>query len=76
MKFILPILLMMLFVSLAVAETTEDNGSRSTVDFILSLNPFILIIAGILLFFAANLAKFIGIALALIGVVSLVLSIL
>jgi hypothetical protein len=66
--------LVVLLLPIASAQDAE-NGSNA-LDFIRDLNPLFLIIAGILLFFASHLAKFIAIILVIIGIAGLLISLL
>jgi hypothetical protein len=69
-------LMVLLLISSACAEAEEASQAQGAVDFILSLNPVILLIAGIILFLASGLAKVIAIILILLGAASLILSII
>ena len=42
-------------------------------NFLMSLNPFILIILGVVVFFVGKLAKFVGIVLVILGAIHLLL---
>jgi hypothetical protein len=67
--------LILLFTLLMVTSAVaQEHQAESAVDWVLSLNPLILIIAGIVLFFASGLAKIIAILLVLVGAASLILS--
>lgn len=50
-----------------VEDVTETAGSAK--DYLLALNPLILIAAGVILFFASKFAKIIGILLIIIGAI-------
>lgn len=67
--------LVLLFSSSVAAQApAEENSSGSPLDMLLSINPWILIAAGIILFLAANLAKYVAIALVILGIASLIVS--
>ncbi len=78
MKALVAVLVLLLATTAVAQEGEGSNGGAldSATNFILGVNPVILIIAGIVLFFASNLAKLIAIALVLIGIASLVVSLL
>jgi hypothetical protein len=46
---------------------------KAIYDFLVSANPFILIILGVVIFFAGKLAKFVGIILVILGIIHLAL---
>ena len=74
---LIAVLVLLLAASVSAQTTgTEAQTSQSGLDMLLSINPLILIVAGIILFLAAGLAKYVAIALVLIGVVSLIISLI
>lgn len=68
------ILLQMLLPAVFAQESAADSGD--VVDFVLSLNPFVLIAAGVLLILASGLARIIAVMLVIVGLASLILSII
>ena len=79
MKTIIALFMVLLAVSVVAdelpAQESSDAGSNA-LSFISGLNPIILIVAGIILFFASHLAKFIAIILIIVGILSLLLSVI
>lgn len=64
--------LVILLAATAMGEPEEDKSSS----FLLGANPFILLIAGAIIFFASNLAKIVGAILMAIGLINLVMMVL
>jgi len=69
MKAIIAVLVLLLVGMVAgESQDTEEGGISGTLS---SANPFLLIIAGAILYFASNLAKAIGVILVIIGILNL-----
>ena len=63
---------MVLLLATSVAAETAQSGMADAKNFLSSVNPLILIVAGVLLFLASSLAKIIGILLLIVGVIALI----
>jgi hypothetical protein len=72
MKALIIVLIILLSTSVA-AETTPVDSLKDIKDFVLGMNPIILVIAGLVLYFASNLAKLVAIILILVGAASLIM---
>lgn len=76
MKTLIAMFVLLLAVS-ATADSHEQPGALDSVkDFLLGANPIILIVGGVLLFFASDLAKIIAVVLVALGLISLIMSII
>ncbi len=75
MKYAVLIIAVVLFSSIAFAQSPLDSvgGLAGTV---LSLNPLLMLVLGVVLFFAASLARIVGIVLVVIGIIGLILTVL
>ncbi len=77
MKTYFAVLVLFLAVSAAAAEPAQQQSAMSQIKgFFSTVNPFVLIAAGVLLFVASGLAKLIGVILLVIGVVWAIVSFL
>jgi hypothetical protein len=74
MKVLIAILVILLAAS--VVGETDGSSEDTPKNFLLSANPFILVIAGAIIFFASNLAKIVGMILMAIGLINLVMLLL
>ncbi len=70
------IAVMVLLLATSVAAEAGQSSMNDAKNFLSSVNPLILIVAGILLVLASSLAKFIGILLLIVGAVALVVQFL
>jgi hypothetical protein len=75
MKAYFAVLVLLLIASASAAEPQQSVTSQIK-GFFSTVNPFLLIAAGILLFIASGLAKMIGIILLIVGVVWAIVSFL
>ena len=69
MKAYFAVLVLLLIASASAAEPGQQSITSQIKGFFATVNPFLLIAAGVLLFIASNLAKMIGIRLLVVGVV-------
>jgi len=71
MKFLIGVLVLLL----ATSAVAQGNGqaSSSLTSFLATLNPIVLIAAGVILFFAQKLAKLIAIVLIVLGLILLII---
>jgi|GEM_PF-6414735 len=76
MKAFIAVMVLLLATTAMAQEESQGGTLDSVTSFIIGINPLILIIAGIVLFFASNLAKLIAIVLILVGAASLIVSFL
>jgi len=54
-------------------SVSSSSILKSIYDFLVNANPFILIILGVVIFFAGKLAKFVGIIIIILGLIHLAL---
>jgi hypothetical protein len=73
MKALLAVMVLLL-ITFASAEESQPDAVDQATSFITSINPLILIAAGVVLILASSLAKVIGILLLIVGIIVLVLS--
>ena len=76
MKALIAVMVLLLATTAMAQEEGQGGTLDSATSFIMGINPLVLIIAGVVLFFASNLAKLIAIVLVLVGAVSLIVSFL
>ena len=86
MKTIIALFMVLLAVSAVADGLPAPESQESSTDspdiatqawgFLSSFNPILLIVAGVVLLFASHLAKFIAIILIIVGVLSLLLSVI
>ncbi len=74
MKGLVAVMVLLLAATVLAQGVGQNETPDSTTDFIMDINPVVLIIAGVVLFFASNLAKLIAIVLILVGIASLIIS--
>jgi hypothetical protein len=73
---LLIVVTVLLLTSSVIGESQESSVLDSAKDFLSNVNPLILIVGGLIIFFASNLAKLIGIILVLVGIAGLILTII
>jgi len=70
--------LLAVMVLLLSASVSAEAASQVAVSdaklFLMSINPILFLVAGVILIIASSMAKYIGIALLLIGIASLVIT--
>lgn len=71
--FLLAVMVLLLSASVSAAPTPQAAVSEAKL-FLMNINPLLFLVAGVLLIIASTLAKYIGIALILIGIASLVVA--
>jgi hypothetical protein len=77
MKAYFAVLVLLLAVSAAAAEPAQQQSAMSQIKgFFSTVNPFVLIAAGVLLLIASGMAKLIGAILLVVGVIWAIISFL
>lgn len=72
---LLAVMVLLLSASVSAASTSQVAVSDAKL-FLMSINPLLFLVAGVILIIASSMAKYIGIALILIGIASFVVTLL